>query len=383
MGTMTAIAPLPQATLTTPATPATAPQATTGRERIFLLGYPGNCGGANTEAWYTIKLWLGMGLNVTLIPTWGNDSVWEKKLDAVGAKTIHVRPDQLSTVPGLAGNVVVGMCNPHFMKSLGVLKGMGCKTIWLNCMTTVIFDEERQAARNHGLCDAYLFQSQFQRQEIESRLIPVGYTPERGFLIRGAFDPGEFSSLQPRGHVAGEDFIIGRIARPDLDKLSPRLWPILAAVPYPRRKFIIMGWTDHSRVKCGQTPEWAECLLPQQIPVADFLPRCHAMLGLNGGARENWPRIGLEAMAAGVPVVAEGKWGWCEMIEHGRTGIRSDGEEEFAYYLAKLAYEEEWRQGIIVNAREAVKRLCDPEVLGRQWQEMIEFVKTGQREQKR
>ena len=25
--------------------------------RVFLIGYPGEMGGANTEAWHTIKLW--------------------------------------------------------------------------------------------------------------------------------------------------------------------------------------------------------------------------------------------------------------------------------------------------------------------------------------
>ena len=71
------------------------------------------------------------------------------------------------------------------------------------------------------------------------------------------------------------------------------------------------------------------------------------MLGLNGGARENWPRIGLEAMAAGVPLVCQNQWGWKEMIQDGVTGLLADSDEEMAFRLAQLAYDEDLRQAII------------------------------------
>ncbi len=43
------------------------------QERLFVCGYPGDVGGANTELWHTIKLWRRGGLDVTLIPTWKAD----------------------------------------------------------------------------------------------------------------------------------------------------------------------------------------------------------------------------------------------------------------------------------------------------------------------
>ena len=36
---------------------------------VFLIGYPGEMGGANTEAWHTVKLWRRYGVEVHLIPT--------------------------------------------------------------------------------------------------------------------------------------------------------------------------------------------------------------------------------------------------------------------------------------------------------------------------
>ena len=55
--------------------------------RVFLVGYPGELGGANTEAWHTIKLWRRFDVDVHLIPTWGtmccgaNDWGWREMIE--------------------------------------------------------------------------------------------------------------------------------------------------------------------------------------------------------------------------------------------------------------------------------------------------------------
>ena len=103
----------------------------------------------------------------------------------------------------------------------------------------------------------------------------------------------------------------------------------------------------------------------------DFLARCHALLGLNGGARENWPRIGLEAMAAGVPIVAQNAWGWREMIIDGETGFLAADDEEMAYRLAQLAYDEDLRRYMIAESYDYLRELADPERIGRQWREVL------------
>ncbi len=95
------------------------------------------------------------------------------------------------------------------------------------------------------------------------------------------------------------------------------------------------------------------------------------MVGLNGSARENWPRIGLEAMAAGVPLVCQNAWGWKEMIEHVRTGFLTNSDEEMAFRLAQLAYDEDLRQAIIAAGRSHVQNLANPDRIGRQWRELF------------
>ncbi|MGO9114403.1 MAG: glycosyltransferase [Thermoguttaceae bacterium] len=337
---------------------------------IFFLGYPGAMGGANTECWHTAKIWRQAGVDVTFIPTWGCDETIEDKLNAIGCRTVHAgNANNLVGVPGFAGSIVVGMCNSHVMNARKILLDLGCKLVWVNCMT-FLFDNEINAFRKHGPAEAYVFQSAFQRSELEKVLPTFGYAPDQGHTIHGAFAFDEVP-FAPRAHAPGTDFWIGRLARPDLDKWSSNHWSILNRVPYARRQAIAMGWTTQLDRKCGVRPPWAETLAPQQVAVPEFLGRCHAMVGLNGGARENWPRIGLEAMAAGVPLVCQNQWGWREMIEDGVTGFLTRDDEEMAFRLAQLAYDEDLRQTIVALARAHVCDLACPERIGRQWHQLF------------
>ena len=342
--------------------------------RIYQLGYPGNMGGANTECWHTVKLWRSAGWEVHLVPTWGSDSEQEVKLAEIGIQTHYVEPERLADVPGLAGSVVVGMCNSHFQRSVPRLRELGCKLVWVNCMCFQ-FEQERTNLYRFGPLDAYVFQSHFQRERLEALLARFGYTPDQGFLIRGALDPTEFP-FEPAPHGPGEPFTIGRLARPDADKWSSNLWPILQGVPYDDRRALVMGWNAKLSYKCGEPPEWAEALEPQSVPVRDFLGRCHVMLGLNGGALENWPRVGLEAMAAGVPLVVQNAWGWREMIEHEKSGFLCSGDKEFQYWLAYLARNEARRLEVAEAARARLERLCASPPLVAAWRRCFEFAKS-------
>ena len=338
--------------------------------KVFYVGAPGGMGGANTEMGHTIRIWRKQGIEVGVIPTWNIDDQTRSSLEQIGCEVHNIQQiAKIESVPGLAGSPVMSMCNQHFFAIYGQLKAMGCKTVWSNAMT-FMFDHEMKGFNQHGCCAAHHFQSEFQRAELEPILTSYGYKPEQGHLIRGAFD---FQSVPfaPREHAAGKDFVVGRLSRPDLDKWSSNHWPILWKVPYAQRRAICMGWTPETQRKVGQPPPWAECLKPQQIPVTEFLGRCHVMLGLNGGARENWPRIGLEAMAAGVPVVAQNLWGWKDMIRHRETGLLFDTDEECEYYLGKLAMEEDFRQSLIKRAYKHVQTIADPDVIGKQWKELF------------
>ena len=347
-------------------------------ESIYLLGYPGDLGGACTEAWHTVKLWRRFGAEVHLVPTWGTDAKWRAKLDEIGCVTHHVTPETLADVPGLAGSIVVSFCNDQFLQQAGRLRDLGCRLVWVNCMTW-LFDAERKFCRERGPFDAHVFQSDFQRSMLEPELTKVGYRPKLGHLIRGAFDFEEWE-FAPRGHAPGEPFVVGRAARPDHDKWSSNTWPIYKRIQYRPKRALMLGVDDRTRQKIGVPPSWADCLQPMAIPAREFFRQLHCTLPINGGARENWPRAGLEAMAAGVPIVAQNEWGWREMIEHGVTGFLGGSDEELAHWAATLAYDEERRLQVARAARERLETdLANPDILWAGWRRLFESLTSEQR----
>ena len=94
---------------------------------------------------------------------------------------------------------------------------------------------------------------------------------------------------------------------------------------------------------------------------------------INGGARENWPQAGLEAMAAGVPIVTQRNWGWEEQIQHGVNGYLGSTDEELSHYAAELAYNERKRLRIVKNARRIlVEKLANPRTLAAAWKKLFE-----------
>ena len=334
--------------------------------RIYVVGAPGAVGGADTELWHTLRLWRSRDLPVTVVPTWKLNTAWRARCEAIGCQVSEPqRPGALLDVPGIRSGVVVSFCNGHFLDHAGRFREAGCRVVWVNCMTW-LFPAERKHYDHFGLFDHYVFQSRHQERALTAKLAGYGYRPGQGTVIRGAFCLDEFP-FRPRPHAAREPLRIGRISRPDADKYSSNTWPIYARIPHPIRARL-MAWSPQIEEKLGPPPPWAECLPVNAEPAAEFFAKLHAMVQVNGGAGENWPRSGLEAMATGVPVVVQNLWGWREMIRHGRTGFLCDDDDQIAYYTARLAYDEDLRLAVAANARRALEEEhADSDRLWSQW----------------
>jgi len=339
-------------------------------DHLFICGYPSAVGGANTELWHTVKLWRSYGLGVTLIPTWKADSQWRRRLDQIGCQTVESNPDDLQNLPGLPGSSVVAMCNTKFLAVAERFRELGCRIVWLGCMNW-LFPEERLHYRKFGIFDRHVFQSRYQRDQLVPQLRKFGYRDGCGRLIRGAFAADEFP-FRPLTHRPREIFTIGRISRAAADKYSPRTWQIYARIPHPIAARV-MGWAKEVRTQLGVPPRWATCLPAAAQTPREFLATLQAMVHAGGQAAENWPRVGLEAMAAGVPIVAESRGGWREMIRHGQTGYLCESDDQFAYYTARLAYDEPHRLQIARQARTVLEaELAHPQAIWEAWRSLLQ-----------
>jgi hypothetical protein len=341
-----------------------------GPHHVFVIGLPGDVGGANTECWHTVRLWRQFGLGVSVIPTWETNEKWSARLEAAGCRVVPTSPHRLPAVPGVAGSLVVSFCNSRFLRHADVLRDLGCRIVWVNCMTW-LFAEERKHYRRRGPFDAYVFQSRCQQAELQPQLGRYGVRPEQCHRIRGAFDCNDFPFC-PLPHKPHEPLVIGRISRAAPDKFAADTWSVYGRARHPIRARV-MGWDRRVEEKLGRPPVWAECLAAGAEPSAQFFRSIHCMVQLNGSAEENWPRSGLEAMAAGVPVVAENRWGWREMIRPGETGFLCNGPGEIAETVDRLAADESLRLAVARRARQVlVNELADPQTIWSGWRRLFE-----------
>ena len=134
--------------------------------RIFVVGYPGDVGGASTELWHTLKLWRKSGVEVDLLTTCQPSPRWRALVDEIGCTTHVLQREDLNSVEKLAGSIVVSFCNSEFLTNVDQLRAMSCRLVWANCMTW-LFDEEKKLYAESGVFDAYMFQSEFQRDLLE------------------------------------------------------------------------------------------------------------------------------------------------------------------------------------------------------------------------
>jgi len=343
--------------------------------RVFLLGYPAGLGGAGTECWHTVKMLRANGVEVHLIPTWGKDDNWKAKLAAIGCETHHITREGIEDFGPLRGSIVIGMCNSNVYRIWPKLKRMGVKLVWLNCMS-FLFPAEKANFFAHGMPAAFIYQSEFQRAELERSMIGSSYRPEIGHLIRGAFDLTEFP-FDYQARTAADPFVVGRLSRPSLDKWPKDLWDIYAAIDHPNRQALVMGVNDQTRSKIGPSPTWGRALEPQMLSVPEYLRRIHCMVTTNGSARENWPRVGLEAMASGVPLVVPNQWGWKEMVRHGETGFLANDNGELSSYATMLANDEDLRYRMAVAGRAWVEELANPNTIWAGWERILTELNQG------
>ena len=353
---------------------------------LNVIGSPGSVGGANTELWHTIRLWRERGWSVTVIPTWTIDNAWRDRLGSLAVPVVDATAETIESVRLLAGSIVVSFCNEHFLGLLTRLRRMDCRTAFVPCMNWHFPIQRKRLPDPTGLADRIVCQSRYQMD----RLLPyyrrhaefVGQTwdDSRCRLIRGAFSIDEFP-FEPRRHKPDEPFVVGRMSRAASDKFplgSKNLWRQYERILAPKH-CRVMGWDSEVEKDVGPAPAWAEALPQNTEPPLAFLRSLHCLCpGVGAHAKENWPRVGLEAMAAGVPIVAENAGGWPEMLTQGQNGtvtpagLLAGTPDESSFLVSRLARDEKFRIEIAVSGRIEAERVADPDTIGVQWSALFD-----------
>jgi glycosyltransferase involved in cell wall biosynthesis len=336
--------------------------------RIHVLGSPGSrVGGASGECIGAIQIWRKNGLDVAIHPTWQEPQSNEKEIaKELGCEIKFLHPRSIGTCEDLRGAIVVSFCNDRVAIVAQQLKKQGCRVIFAPCMCYP--ENGISTLLRAGVLESVVFQSKYQMGQMERRLATVGYNPNMGHLIRGYYDWPSVE-FKPRVRETGEPFVAGRIARAAANKWSKDWWKMYERIP--NRKAILLGYSTVTRKQIGKPPEWAEVVAPGGRAAESVYEQLHAFVTCNGGAEENWPRTGLEAMACGVPIVAENKFGWAEMIEHEQTGLLGGTWEEIGDQAARLESDEELRISLAKNARERLSEICNQDEIWEGWRKVF------------
>jgi len=336
-----------------------------GMPTIYVAGYPHTVGGAGPHLWSLIRAWREVGIDVCLLSKEKHDT-WTPRLKEQGVRFLNAK--KRWNIPEVAGQIVAGWCSKRFCREAAKFHEKGCKLVWSGCMT-FLMNEELVVHIGHRF-NRVIVNSAFQEARLRRPLETYGYKPAEIVRIPTGFWPDEWS-FEPKPRDGA--FTIGRLGRDASDKYDPKLWRMYGAIreSIGDVKARVMAWGPGPEKLCGKPPEWATALTSKQESAETFLHSLHAMVHRSGTARENRPRVCMEAMACGVPVLAEARYGWLELIEDGRTGYLCDGDEEFVARATELAKDEKKRLTICNQAREALPEIAPNRTIGLSWRDLL------------
>ncbi len=315
--------------------------------RAFVYGFPGLCGGARTEMHHQIIMWLAMGKEVHIIC----DHVFYKKeplyLEMLkrGVK-IHGKNKWDALKPG---DPVFAFGNDSFLSNIKQIRKRTKRTVFVNCMRWGSPQEEE--CMKNGFISMFLYQNEDVLNENKPRLKALNNDPDIKFLtFRPYFDFPSFPFIDQR---SDKYFGCGRISRQHPGKFSASIMDIYERFDSPLpKKGLFLGYGDNIEEKTGPPPPWIDTAKgPFDISQQQFYKHCDIILQPSD-AKENWPRIGFEAMASGSVLIVDNKGGWKQMIEHGKTGWLCDTPQNFIDYASQMACTPGLRHKIALAAKE-------------------------------
>jgi glycosyltransferase involved in cell wall biosynthesis len=312
---------------------------------------------------------MGWGVTILAASPEAADNPWPARLIEAGCAIVH-NPEAIQR---LKDALCVDFCCQAAVLGWKGLKARGCRLIHVPCMCK---HEVRDRQSFHGSPpDAVVFQSEYQK----SKLWPMYalWTTPRYALIHGAFELADFP-YKPRQR--GAQFVVGKLARANSEtKWPPHLWDIIGRARELSGvdiRLLCMGWDAALEARLGKPPEWAKCLPINTMTSREFLSNCHVLFCAGQADKENWPRVGLEAMAMGVPIIADNAGGWPEMLETEEEtyGVLCKIDAEWALSVWSCARWERARLRICHAARKRVEQLANECDIGLPWDKLIREV---------
>ena len=339
------------------------------RRTLYVYGFPSLYGGAGTELNDQIAFWRSMGMRVHIIPT--NSGYKHEPLypEMLASGVVVHEHNGFSSIDRDAP--VFGFCNSEFLENIDAIREYSTNTVFANCMTWLFEMEKKRMAE--GKIRTFLYQNDDVRVAQSAVLKALNPTAEVNFLtFVPYFDALRFPFVEQR---TSEFFGCGRISRQDADKFARNTLHIYEYFVAPKfKRGLFLGFDQRSEQKIGKPYAWIRTAADQnECSQQDFYRHCEIVLQPSD-TTENWPRVGLEAMASGSILIVDNRGGWRRQIEHGVTGWLCDHERDFIYYASKMAYEPHLRAEMACRARDRVEPLAGAAASQQSWTEVFKVI---------
>ena len=351
------------------ATPPPRPAGSPKGIKVFVYGFPSHYGGAGTELHHQIILWLGMGIDVHLVPAHAGFRAEPLYREMLAAGVVVHEHNEFSAIERDAP--VLGFCNAEFLENLDRIRAYSTNTVFANCMTWLFDLEKRRMAE--GKIRTFLYQNPEVREAQAPLLRALNPSARVNFLTFAPyFDASRFPYVTQRSE---EFFGCGRISRQDPDKFARNTLHIYEYFVAPKfKRGLFLGFDRKSEQKIGRPFAWIRTALDQTVCSQQDFYRHSEIVLQPMDTTENWPRVGLEAMSSGSVLIVDNRGGWRRQVEHGRTGWLCDHERDFIFYASKMAYEPNLRAEMAARARDRVALLAGQEIAQEAWSQVFRSI---------
>jgi glycosyltransferase involved in cell wall biosynthesis/tetratricopeptide (TPR) repeat protein len=226
-----------------------------------------------------------------------------------------------------------------------------------------LFEQLRRVYAESGVRPELLYCSDMMGEETG---LPGHFEPSpvdiELFRPVGGVAPGAAAGAE--GAFLARPFTLGRHSRDVMEKHNPEDWRVYRAVAEAGGRSRLLGGTC-MRPVVSDKADAVEFLPARDGGIADFLRGLDCYYYNTSTWIEPWGRAVVEAMACGLPVVANAVGGYAQIIRHGENGLLFRDASEAATLVRGLAVDPGLRRRLGAEARRTAEELLGPAAMAR------------------